>query len=85
MLKGFIANMKSDSHVCISNVVEVSSWRHQAITWTDVDFSSVKSYGIHTRAISREYTCRVVSTLLATRLVLQMRAPLPASLELAGQ
>ena len=30
------------------------AWRHQAITWTNVDLSSVKSCGIHLRAISHE-------------------------------
>ena len=29
-------------------------WRHQAITWTNVDWSSVKSSDIHIRAISQE-------------------------------
>ena len=30
------------------------SWRHQAITWTNIDLSSVRSIGIHQRAISQE-------------------------------
>ena len=30
------------------------AWRHQAITWTNVDWSSVKSSGIHIRSISQE-------------------------------
>ena len=30
------------------------AWRHQAITWTNVDWSSVKSSDIHVRAISQE-------------------------------
>ena len=29
-------------------------WRHQAITWTNVDWSSVESSDIHIRAISQE-------------------------------
>ena len=32
------------------------AWRHQAITWTNVDWSSVKSSDIHIRAISKEMT-----------------------------
>ena len=28
------------------------AWRHQAITWTNVDLSSVKFNGIHLKAIS---------------------------------
>ena len=30
------------------------TWRHQAITWTNVDWSSVESSDIHIRAISQE-------------------------------
>ena len=30
------------------------AWRHQAITWTNVDLSSVWSSGIHLRSISSE-------------------------------
>ena len=30
------------------------AWRHQAITWTNVDLSSVRSCGIHLGAISEE-------------------------------
>ena len=30
------------------------AWRHQAITWTNVDWSSVKSSDIHIRTISQE-------------------------------
>ena len=34
--------------------VWLAAWRHQAITWTNVDLSSVRSSGIHQRAISWE-------------------------------
>ena len=30
------------------------AWRHQAITWNNVDISSVRSNGIHLRTISQE-------------------------------
>ena len=30
------------------------AWRHQAITWTNVDLSSVRSCGIHLRALSKD-------------------------------
>ena len=30
------------------------AWRHQAITWTNVDLSSVRSSGIHLRAILQD-------------------------------
>ena len=32
----------------------LDAWRHQAITWTNVDLSSVRSYGIHLGALSLE-------------------------------
>ena len=31
----------------------LDAWRHQAITWTNVDFSLVRFCGIHLRAISQ--------------------------------
>ena len=31
-----------------------AAWRHQAITWTNVDLSSVRSCCIHLRVISQE-------------------------------
>ena len=34
--------------------VMACSWRHKAITWINVDLSSVRSSGIHLRAISQE-------------------------------
>ena len=38
-----------------STLVQVMAWCcHQAITWTNADLSSVKSSGIHLRAISLE-------------------------------
>ena len=37
-----------------STLAQVMAWRHQAITWTNVDWSSVKSSDIHIRAISQE-------------------------------
>ena len=30
------------------------AWRHQAITWTSTDLSSMKPYGIYLRAVSQE-------------------------------
>ena len=30
------------------------AWRHQAITWTNVDLSTLRSYAIHPRALSWE-------------------------------
>ena len=35
-----------------STLVRVMAWRHQAITWTNVDLSSVRSCGIHLRTLS---------------------------------
>ena len=36
------------------NIGSGNAWRHQAITWTNVDLSSVKTSGIHLRVISQE-------------------------------
>ena len=30
------------------------AWRHQAVTWMDVDLSSVRSHGVHLRVLSYE-------------------------------
>ena len=39
----------------VSNVkLPLVAWRHQAITWTNVDLSSFKCWGIHRRALSWE-------------------------------
>ena len=32
----------------------IVAWRHQAITWTNVDWSSMKFSDIHIRAISQQ-------------------------------
>ena len=37
-----------------STLAQVIAWWHQAITWTNVNLSSVRSSGIHLRAISWE-------------------------------
>ena len=37
-----------------SLVQVMACWRHQAITWTNVDLSSVRSCGIHLRTLSKE-------------------------------
>ena len=37
------------------------SWRHQAITWTNVDLSSLRSNDVHLRAISLEISVTKIS------------------------
>ena len=41
-------------HESGSTLAQVMAWRHQAITWTNVDLSSVRSCGIHLSAILQE-------------------------------
>ena len=36
------------------NIGSANGWRHQAITWTNVDLSSKVFCGIHLRSISQE-------------------------------
>ena len=36
------------------NISETTPWWHQAITWTDIDFSPVRTIDIHLRAVSQE-------------------------------
>ena len=53
IMSWFISNLIPNTivtHTCISRVMGC----HQAITWTNVDWSSVKSSDIHIRAISQE-------------------------------
>ena len=40
------------SRSTLAQVMVCFAWRHQAITWTNVDWSSVESSDIHIRAIS---------------------------------
>ena len=53
------------------------AWRHQAITRTNVDLSSVKSCGIHLRAISHEMLkiCTLDVSLKITNLRLHPHLP----------
>ena len=37
-----------------STLVHIMAWRHQAITWTNVDLSSIRFSDIHLQAISQE-------------------------------
>ena len=47
------------------------AWRHQAITWTNVDLSLVKSCGIHLRAVSHEML--KISTLDVSLKIINLR------------
>ena len=47
-------------HRSRSTLVQVMAYRHQAITWTNVDLSSVKSCHIYLRVISQEILKRSI-------------------------
>ena len=41
--------------------VNIVTWRPQAITWTNVDWSSVKSSDIHIRKFSQEISQQAIT------------------------
>ena len=57
------------------------AWRHQAITWTNIDFSSVRYCGINLRAISREPQL-LFSTMSLKTILLRLLPYLPRANEL---
>ena len=59
------------------------AWRHQAITWTNVDLSSVRSSGIHLSAISWEIPARPQFTKISLTITyLKLNWNLPRANEL---
>ena len=52
-------------------------WRHQSITWTNIDLSAVRFWGIHLRAISHEmleiYILYFDMSVKITNFILQLR------------
>ena len=51
------------------------AWRHQAITWTNVDWSSVKSNDIHIRVISQEMPQPSITRICFTYLKFDSNVP----------
>ena len=41
-------------NICSGNGLLPDKWQHLVITWTNVDLSSMRSYGIGSRVISQE-------------------------------
>ena len=60
-------------------------WRHQAITWTNVDWSSVKSSDIHIRAISQEMPQPSITKICLKIAFLKFHLNFPGANELMAQ
>ena len=65
-----------------STMVQVMAWRHQAITWTNVDWSSLTSSDIHMRAVSQEMLQASVTKLSLKIIYLKFYSNLPGANEL---
>ena len=61
------------------------AWRHQAITWTNVDLSSLKSSDVHLRAISLEISHPLVTKISLNIIFLRSYWNLPGANELSHQ
>ena len=61
------------------------AWRHQAITWTNADLSSVRSCGIHRRALSWEDLYIPISKTRLKVTFLESHSDLPGASELNYQ
>ena len=57
------------------------AWGHQAITWTNVDWSSVKSSDIHIRAISQEMPQPSITKICFKIIYLEFHSNLPGANE----
>ena len=62
----------------------VWTWRHQAITWTNIDWSSVKSSDIHIRAISQEMSQLSVTKIHLKITYLKFNSNFPGANELTS-
>ena len=58
------------------------AWRHQAITWTNVDWSSAKSNDIHIRAISQEMPQPPITEIRLKITYLKVHSDFPGANEL---
>ena len=58
------------------------AWRHQAITWTNVDWSSVKPNGIRIRAIRQEMPQTSITKLCLKTTYLKFHSNFPGGNEL---
>ena len=59
------------------------AWWYQAITWTNVDTSSMVISGLHVRAISQEVLIKFMSNMMGSELtLLKLLPPLPGANEL---
>ena len=60
-------------------------WRHQAITWTNVDWSSAESSDIHKRAISQEMPQLSITKICLKITYIKFYSNLPGANELSVQ
>ena len=58
------------------------AWRHQAITWTNVDWSSVKSSDMNIRAFSQEMPKPTITKIHLKITYLKLHSNLPGANEL---
>ena len=61
-------------------------WRHQAITWTNVDFSLLRPYALHkhVRAIPQREPTFLYTIIFVKIILLKLRPHLPETKELKG-
>ena len=64
-----------------STLALIMAWRHQAITWTTIDLSSVRSWGIHSRALSCEDLKIPISKTRLKITFLELHSDLPGANE----
>ena len=71
-------------HRSTSTLVWVVAWWHQTITWTNIDFSSVKFCGIHLRLISQEVLKNLIQTMSSEITILKLLIYLPGANHFIG-
>ena len=84
-VQGFNSLWPSDAiwwHRSGSTLAQVMACWHQAITWTNVDLSSVRSSDIHLRAISQETTQPSTFNICLKITYLRLQSNLPGANEL---
>ena len=58
------------------------TWRHQAITWTNVDLLSKLFCGLHLRAVSQDLLMNLIRHMFLETALLKLLPHLPAAIEL---
>ena len=60
----------------------LDAWRHQAITWTNIDWPPVKSNDIHIKAISQEMPQSSITKICLKIIYLKFHSNFPGANEL---